>query len=192
MRVARPGRVAVLLLAIALTGCAVETSSAQPPAAHSTSSTAPPIVIRTEAPPITISSEAPTQSREQPTKEKAASQAQSLLDDLQVKGRAPKSGYDRGLFGSAWSDTDHNGCDTRNDILRRDLDVTSYKSGTRDCVVLTGVLDDPYTGESIAFERGQGTSNAVQIDHVIALSDAWQKGAQNLSPEQRVRFANDP
>lgn len=96
------------------------------------------------------------------------------------------------MFGSGWGDTDRNGCDTRNDILNRDLTVTSHKAGTRDCVVLTGSLEDPYTGDTIEFQRGQGTSNDVQIDHVVALSDAWQKGAQELTPERRLAFSNDP
>jgi hypothetical protein len=96
-----------------------------------------------------------------------------------------------------WSDDNgveggHNGCDTRNDILRRDLVDLTYKTSTRDCVVATGTLHDPYTGTTIAFVRGQDTSTAVQIDHVVALSDAWQKGAQQLSPEQRRDLANDP
>ena len=75
---------------------------------------------------------------------------------------------------------DRNGCDTRNDILARDLEGETFKPGTRDCVVLTGTLDDPYTATTIAFERGNATSSAVQIDHVVALSDAWQKGAPQL------------
>ena len=116
----------------------------------------------------------------------------ALLDELDVKGRAPKTGYDRDLFGQKWSDVDHNGCDTRNDVLNRDLTDVTYKEGTKDCVVLTGTLDDPYTASIISFQRGQDTSIAVQIDHVVALSDAWQKGAQALTPELRTEFANDP
>ncbi len=85
---------------------------------------------------------------------------------------------------------DRNGCDTRNDILARDLTDITYKDGT--CRVLTGTLDDPYTGRTINFVRGQDTSTAVQIDHLVALSDAWQKGAQQLSPERREQLANDP
>ena len=111
---------------------------------------------------------------------------------LEVKGRAPKTGYDRDLFGSGWVDTDRNGCDTRNDMLRRDLENETFKPGTRDCVVLTGALADPYSGTTIAFTRGQETSNAVQVDHVVALSDAWQKGAQAWDETTRVTFANDP
>jgi hypothetical protein len=118
--------------------------------------------------------------------------ARELLDQLEVKGRAPKAGYDRELFGAAWADTDRNGCDTRNDVLRRDLVDVALKAGTNDCVVLLGTLHDPYTGRSIAFERGQETSSAVQIDHVVALADAWQKGAQQWSAETREQFANDP
>ena len=116
----------------------------------------------------------------------------TALASLAVKGRAPKTGYARDQFGPAWADVDRNGCDTRNDILTRDLTQRTDRPGTRECVVLTGVLADPYTGTTINFERGQTTSTKVQIDHVIALSDAWQKGAQKLSAEQRKALANDP
>ena len=121
-----------------------------------------------------------------------AVKALDLLATLPVKGRAPKTGYDRAEFGQAWADTDRNGCDTRNDIFARDLTAKTLKPGTRSCVVLSGALDDPYTARNIAFQRGRSTSSAVQIDHVVALSDAWQKGAQQLSEAQRTAFANDP
>jgi hypothetical protein len=121
-----------------------------------------------------------------------ASKALQVLATLPVKGRAPKTGYSREQFGPAWSDVDHNGCDTRNDVLRRDLKTVALKPGTHDCVVLSGVLNDPYTAALIHFLRGKTTSTAVQIDHVVALSDAWQKGAQQLSPAQRLSLANDP
>jgi hypothetical protein len=121
-----------------------------------------------------------------------AVKAADLLTTLPVKGRAPKTGYDREEFGPAWSDTDHNGCDTRNDILARDLTNETFKPGTNNCVVATGTLADKYTGTTINFVRGQDTSSAVQIDHVVPLSDAWQKGAQQLSDDQRKELANDP
>jgi len=89
-------------------------------------------------------------------------------------------------------DGGHNGCDTRNDILRRDLTSITLKPGSNGCTVLTGTLSDPYTGTTIQFVRGEGTSTAVQIDHLVALSDAWQTGAQQLSAQQRTDFANDP
>jgi hypothetical protein len=127
----------------------------------------------------------------------ATGTALEALDTLAVKGRAPRTGYDREKFGQAWTDDvdelyGHNGCDTRNDILGRDLVRTTRKPGTRDCVVLTGTFPDPYGGREIAFTRGQSTSIAVQIDHVVALSDAWQSGAQSWDAERRTRFANDP
>lgn len=122
----------------------------------------------------------------------ASGDAASALANLPVKGRAPKTGYNREQFGPAWADVDRNGCDTRNDVLKRDLDGETFKPRTRDCVVLAGTLNDPYTGKTIAFTRGQGTSEAVQIDHVIALSDAWQKGAQQLSADVRRSLSNDP
>lgn len=116
--------------------------------------------------------------------------ASELLETLEVKGRAPKTGYDRkAKFGTPWADIDRNGCDTRNDILQRDLTDTTL-SGP--CKVLSGTLNDKYTGETIDFVRGNKTSTLVQIDHVVALMDAWQKGAQSLIQEQRIAFANDP
>jgi integrase len=121
----------------------------------------------------------------------AAGAAAQLLLTLPVKGRAPKTGYDRDEFGSAWADVDRNGCDTRNDILRRDLRQIAVKAGTRGCVVRAGTLDDPYGGRRITFERGPRSAE-VQIDHVVALSNAWQTGAQRWTEERRERFANDP
>jgi hypothetical protein len=107
------------------------------------------------------------------------------------------TGYSRAEFGPAWSDDNddplgHNGCDTRNDVLRRDLTAITVRTGTHDCVIATGHLVDPYTGRSIDFVRGVTTSQAVQIDHVVALGDAWQTGAQQLSSRQRQDLANDP
>ena len=120
-----------------------------------------------------------------------ATKAVDLLATLPIKGRAPKTGYDRALFGQAWADVDRNGCDTRNDTLKRDLTGITYTNSVP-CKVQSGTLADPYTGTSINFLRGAATSSAVQIDHVVALSDAWQKGAQQLTTEQRTAFANDP
>ena len=117
----------------------------------------------------------------------------AALNALEVKGRAPKTGYDREVvFGQAWKDMDRNGCDTRNDILNRDLTSLVHKPGTGDCKVTSGTLADPYTATSIAFTAGRSTSSAVQIDHVVALSDAWQTGAQQLSQTDREELANDP
>ena len=120
-----------------------------------------------------------------------ASEALRILNTLPVKGRAPKTGYSRAQFGDAWSDIDHNGCDTRNDILNRDLTAKQHKN-SRGCVVISGILNDPYTGKVINFMRGKDTSEQIQIDHVVALSDAWQSGAQEISAQERLQLANDP
>jgi hypothetical protein len=120
------------------------------------------------------------------------STALAALAVVAMKGRAPQTGYVRDLFGSGWVDVDQNGCDTRNDILARDLTAETFKPGTRNCVVLTGSLADPYSAKTIAFLRGQDTSEAVQIDHVVALSNSWQTGSQGWDAAKRTAFANDP
>lgn len=119
------------------------------------------------------------------------------LDSLPIKGRAPKTGYARSQFGDAWSDDvtvpgGHNGCDTRNDVLHQQLTDITVKPGSNGCAVLSGVLDDPYTGTTVEFRRGPDSSAQVQIDHVVALSDAWQTGAQQWDEATRRNFANDP
>jgi hypothetical protein len=124
------------------------------------------------------------------TPEAASADALAVLPTLPVKGRAPKTGYDRDQFGPAWLDVDGNGCDTRNDILARDLTDTAVDADG--CIVRSGLLADPYSRTWIRFVRGENTSEAVQIDHVVSLSDAWQKGAQQLTVAERERLANDP
>lgn len=111
--------------------------------------------------------------------------ALTALETLSVKGRAPKTGYARDQFGNGWATVQ--GCSTRNIILHRDLRDVRVND---ECVVVSGVLDDPYTGETIHFTKDD--SSVVQIDHVIALSDAWQKGAQQLTEAEREQLANDP
>ena len=115
--------------------------------------------------------------------------ALALAAGLPVKGRAPKTGYRRAQFGTGWLDPDHNGCDARNDALRRTL-TDIVMRGSSSCLVASGVLHDPYTGQVITFVRGAG--RVVDIDHMVSLSDAWQTGAQQLTPDQRREFANDP
>lgn len=112
--------------------------------------------------------------------------ALETLETIAVKGRAPKTGYQRSQFGNGWGKID--GCSVREVILARDLD--NVKNNDQ-CQVLSGTLNDPYTGQTINFQRGPESSK-VQIDHVVALSDAWQKGAQQLTPEKRTELANDP
>jgi len=119
----------------------------------------------------------------------AGEPAADVLARLAVKGRAPETGYDRDQFGQQWADVDHNGCDTRNDVLARDLVDEAFTAGS-DCVVVTGTLADPYTAQTISFEKGDGSS--VDIDHVIALSNAWVTGAFAWDEARRAALANDP
>lgn len=133
----------------------------------------------------------PTQSEAPVSSQKTSSNAplaDSVLSQLPIKGRAPKTAYSREEFGGGWQSSA--GCDTRNIILYRDLKDIRLADGS--CDVESGTLADPYTGKHVIFTRESTTSDAVQIDHVVALSDAWQKGAQQLSYERRVELANDP
>lgn len=185
---ARAARVVVMVVLVAVAAACA--SSGLPPSSSpttptipaaaptaSTASTTAPVVPTTGAPPP-------------PTQASPAGDAAATLATLAVKGRAPKTGYSRSQFGPAWADVDHNHCDTRNDILARDLtDIVRRADG---CTVQSGVLADPYTGKTIQFVRGTTTSTAVEIDHVVALSDAWQKGAQSWDAATRLAYANDP
>ena len=115
--------------------------------------------------------------------------ASEALGELAIKPAAPHTGYSREQFADGWVTV--GGCDMREQILNRDL-VYAKDESTTDCTVLSGTLHDPYTGKTEQFKRGADTSSLVQIDHVVALSDAWVTGAQNLSANQREQFYNDP
>ncbi|MFP7365591.1 HNH endonuclease family protein [Corynebacterium callunae] len=162
----------------------METSTARSSTTAPTSSSAPTTTVQSTT---TVSTS---------TARAVAKDFYALLATLDVKGRAPSTGYDRDNFGQAWTDDvdvefGHNGCDTRNDILRRDLVNTEIRPGTNDCVVVSGTLNDPYSGTVMDFVRGP-RSGEVQIDHVVALADAWAKGAQQWDEQTRWNFANDP
>lgn len=111
----------------------------------------------------------------------------NTLNQLNVKAWASHAGYSRAQFGSGWATS--NGCDTRNVILYRDLKNAKLDDS---CHVLSGVLNDPYTGKLINFLRGSGTSSKIQIDHVVALNNAWITGAEQLSRDKRIELASDP
>ena len=114
--------------------------------------------------------------------------ALTALNKLEVKGRAPKTGYTRSQF-PHWSDPDQNGCDARNDTLKRDLTNITFKAGTRDCKVIAGQLLDPFSGKVLTFST---TKVVIDIDHVVALSNAWQTGAAYFDKNTRLLIANDP
>ncbi|MGW3492512.1 HNH endonuclease family protein [Streptomyces sp. NPDC001020] len=153
---------AAALVLVAVSGCTVETEGSAGP--EETAGTA------------------------SPRKTASGGAALTALDSLTVKGAAPKTGYGRDRFGSAWADTDSNGCNTRDDILKRDLRNVKFTDGA--CKVVSGLLvRDPYSGEDIDYARGR---SQVDIDHIVALSNAWQTGAQNWDPSKRIALANDP
>jgi hypothetical protein len=124
--------------------------------------------------------------------------ADALAGITVVPARTHRYDYLRSLFGDAWDDDNdapggHNGCDTRDDILNRDLVEITHVS-TKRCAdaVATGVLHDPYTNATVAFTRGAKIGEAVQIDHIVPLAYAWDMGASAWPYRQRLRFANDP
>lgn len=159
-------RALLLVALLVVIGCAAPAPTTAPPAASPTTPPAPPPA--TTAPP-------------------AVSPALQALRRLPVRPSAPYKGYRRDLFGPVWFDVDGNGCDTRNEVLRRDL------TGKRQswCWVYAGTLRDPYSGRTVSFERGWKTSGLVEIDHVVSLFSAWQTGARGWPPRRRLRFAND-
>ncbi|KOG31743.1 MULTISPECIES: HNH endonuclease family protein [Streptomyces] len=121
-------------------------------------------------------------------------EARKLIEELSTKGRGPKTGYDRNKFGYAWMDTAdgvplaRNGCDTRNDLIRRDGQKLRFRAGS-DCVVIAMTLDDPYTGTTIEWRKQQASE--VQIDHVVPLSYSWQMGSSRWPKSKREQLAND-
>lgn len=180
----------VLLVGALTTPAQIAASSASHVAAEATpSKTSTP---SRSATPTHTSNPTPTPAGEPSTAANPASDQKALnvLATLQVKAQSASAPYDRVVdFGTAWLDMDHNGCDTRNDILARDLHP-AVKDGS--CTVISGTLADPYTGTTISFTRGVETSRAVQIDHVVPLGDAWVTGASLLTLQQRETLANDP
>jgi hypothetical protein len=192
----RTGVTSVLvLLAIAVAGYATLRTepSAPEPSRASNPTAASPSISDSDAASAVPESPAPTvpvAAGSAATQAAAAARARELLAALPVKGPAPATGYDRtGDFGSPWLDVDRNGCDTRDDVLARDL-TEVVRSGP--CRVLSGELVSPYTGVTIDFVRGNTTSTAVQIDHVVALENVWRTGGQQLSQDERQALANDP
>jgi Protein of unknown function (DUF1524) len=113
----------------------------------------------------------------------------SALGKLKVRGQSSHDGYARSAFSDGWGDL--GSCDLRNYILQRDLTKITWRSGET-CIVASGTLKDPYTGKVINFVRGVSTSLAVQIDHVVALSNAWSTGASSMSAYVRYKIYNDP
>jgi len=115
--------------------------------------------------------------------------ALAVLAGIPVAPDGTLAGYSRAQF-HLWGDPDRNGCDARNDTLRRDLTAPAAKDGTRGCVIVAGALHDPYTGRTVAFAKA--SADQVPIDHVVPLAAAWRHGAAGWDDGKRARFGNDP
>lgn len=158
-------------------------TEADPPREEPTAGTAmAPAVTAPATEPSTPAAESP----------EVAERSRVLLEALPIGNGSAVAPYDRDAFGQQWADTDRNGCDTRNDILRRDLIDVVVKPGTHGCVAYSGAFVDPYSGRTMHFERGAGNAGELHIDHIVSLSNAWHRGAAAWSAEQRLEFANDP
>lgn len=156
------------MLAACVTGCGGAGTRSPPAATHGTAASKVPAAAGAHA--------------------ASTGNALAAVARLDVKGRGPKTGYTREQFGDGWATV--NGCDTRDRILSRDLRAKTFRAATNHCVVLSGSLADPYTSTTIHYVRGNGAG--VDIDHVVALGDAWVTGAQQLTLTQRTTLANDP
>jgi hypothetical protein len=190
---------AVVVLVLALVGVGVWVSlglrgPAAPAPTHTAAPTAPSSTLNVPSPTAQTPA-APTS--EPPPPEDPGSVVADLLKNVSVVAELPQlPGYERScspgkgcVFGPAWTDTEHTGCDTRNRVLGKQLVDVQFKPGTRECKVVSGLLHDPYTGVDMPF--GGDASADIQIDHVFALARAWDAGAANWTLEQRVQFAND-
>ena len=176
-----------------LQGSGISTASPTPAQSESDSVSESPLPESSSTP---SASSVPTtpgpSSTASPPTDASAKTALTELEAIPSTNRSPVAPYDRDLFGQAWADVDRNGCDTRNDILGRDLLNPTFKAGTGDCKVLSGTLIDPYDGRSVEFVSGWETSMLVPVDHIVALSWAWKNGADIWTDEERTKFANEP
>jgi len=176
---------ALVLAALVLTGCVPVSASSSPvqPVEHIVAAEPEAVVEPTAPQPSVAAMEAPLGDQHD--------RYMTLLDSLPVDVERPAMPeYKRTEhFGKAWPDAEGTGCDERNRVLARDLLEPSFHADG--CRVLTGVLIDPYTGATIRFQRGQDTSPLVQIDHIVALKDAWESGAWRWDQASRITFAND-
>ena len=173
------------------TASASPSQATRTPLPTSSQSTPAPTVRPTRKPaptPASPTTHGPTRTSTPSTERKpAAGTALAGLADLTVKGRGPKTGYTRDQFGTGWA-TRPDGCNTRQTVLRRDLGNVKLLAADT-CIVLGGRLNDPYTGAAVTAKTT--SIDDLEADHVVALSDAWQKGGRTLTRTQREAFAND-
>jgi hypothetical protein len=181
----------VLAVLFLVAGCRVEVVTTA-----STPSTFPSVSASSSASAGRSAPGAPVGVGHVPAGTLAPAAASAALAGLRVADKGSLSGYERGcgkgegcVFGPAWADVDHNGCDQRNDVLHRDLTGVQVRPGTRNCVVVAGTLADPYTGAAVRFVKADAAE--VPIDHVVPLAAAWTEGAASWPAARRAQFAND-
>jgi hypothetical protein len=182
----------VALVLCCTAGCAESTKTYRTSGTSTTTSTTARSTAPAPSTSTAVTAPAPTPlATTAPSAPAGAGDAAAVLAALPVAALNLAVPYDRTQdFGPAWADVDHNGCDTRNDILHRDLTGVEVRPGTHDCVVVAGTLQDPYTGTAMPFLKAQ--ASRVQIDHIVPLHAAWMLGAYSWPYAQRVAFANDP
>lgn len=142
-----------------------------------------------ESPAVAESTENPTSPASSNDAISGAPLAVNILEQLEIKGRAPKTGYNREEFYKSWPTIE--GCSLRQRIIRREIGESATLDADK-CTVVAGEFDEPYTGSHLVFHTKAEFSKGIQIDHVVALSDAWQKGAQYKTAEERYNLATDP
>lgn len=173
-----------MALLFSISACTPAAKNTPPVASPTTSASSP----AASTPPESAKPSEPSIGSGEPNPS-APGTALAALDTLTVRDFGSNGDYKRALFGEAWDDVDKNGCDTRNDILARDIAGAKIDSK---CLVQTGSFNDPYTGKVIAFDRSKGGGGGVDIDHIIPLSLAWKTGASEWDASKRLSFANDP
>jgi hypothetical protein len=174
-----------MALLLSLSACKPEVNNTPPVEPPSASSTASASASATTAP---SESAAPSIAVGEPNPS-APGTALATLETLKVADFSSNGTYKRDAFGEAWADVDKNNCDTRNDILKRDIKGATVDSK---CLVQKGAFNDPYTGKVINFDRSKGGGGGIDIDHIIPLSLAWKTGASEWDASKRLSFANDP
>lgn len=187
--IASIGATVVLLLSLTACGSTVNTPTPTPNKAPETATSSPAVPAKSPESVTPKKTVTPTKAPTTDTPIVTAGTALAALQALPIKPLDHTNDYKRTKFGTAWADVDKNGCDTRNDILARDL-TSIAKSGN--CTVQTGTFADPYTGLTINFDKSKGGGGGVDIDHVVALSNAWSTGAASWDDATRLKYANDP
>jgi hypothetical protein len=188
-RIGSPAPLAVFAALLLVTGCRVEVvTTASSPSSSAAASASPSGPSAGKSAPMGVG--------HVPAGTLAPAAASAALGRLTVADKGSLAGYDRGcgrgqgcVYGPAWADVDHNGCDQRNDVLHRDLTGVQVRPGTHDCVVIAGTLADPYTGTTVRFVKADAAE--VPIDHVVPLAAAWTEGAKSWPAARRAQFAND-